>query len=403
MSMTKPAFFNLYVDKSIRWKFFFKHLQFSFTWIIGILILFFRGDLFLLTKLSENTIWIGRVLPYAFVFFLLLQILFSKWYYILCLFSYPVLLIFWFIPKTILLKGKIYLLSSYVNLVVNRIKRYKSTIIHSLITILTVLLLVQTDSNIVRILSMIYFSFVYLKIVIKYLKKSLQPTQLFGFYVEEILDEAINDPETSLSLLKSIEENKHDDKLNEEEKKNKRVRRLIITNTVIEHLSAKLKDFTGKKAFFILGIIQLLIFIAITIIYFTFINFELYAINSESFRIIVAPSFFEFLYYTIKTLIFSNIESILPVSILAKVVEIYSFFMTTVFAFLILATIFLSFKQERINSNIQKATEVCTTHNRLIEEYIKQNYQNDIQSILNETDTIKSSITNIKRIIERIL
>jgi hypothetical protein len=250
---------------------------------------------------------------------------------------------------------------------------------------------------------MIYFSFFYLKVVFKYIKKSLQPIQLFGINVEKAIDEVIKNPETSHSLLKSIEESKSDEKLDEEEKKVKRIIRLLKANTIIEYLAANLSGYKGKRAFIISWIYQLLVFMLITVTYFTFINFELYIIDNESFKIMVEPSLFNFFYYTIKTLVFSNIESILPISIIAKIIEILSFFNVSVFAFIIIASIILSLKQDRIDNNIKKAHDVCVVQNGYIAEYIRQNYQMDIQSLLTETGIIKSSVENIKKIIEKIL
>lgn len=402
-NITKPTFISLEIDKPTPRKFLIKHIVYSLTWIMGILILVFRGDLYLSITLSESYEWVMRIIPYIYLVLVITLMLFSKWYYSLCLLFYPTLLIFWFIPKIVLKKGKIYLLSSYVNLIVNRIKRFKSTIIHILITLFSVLLLFLTDSNVVRIISMIYFSFFYLKVVFKYIKKSLQPIQLFGINVEKAIDEVIKNPETSHSLLKSIEESKSDEKLDEEEKKVKRIIRLLKANTIIEYLAANLSGYKGKRAFIISWICQLLVFMLITVTYFTFINFELYIIDNESFKIMVEPSLFNFFYYTIKTLVFSNIESILPISIIAKIIEILSFFNVSVFAFIIIASIILSLKQDRIDNNIKKAHDVCVVQNGYIAEYIRQNYQMDIQSLLTETGIIKSSVENIKKIIEKIL
>lgn len=323
--MTKSTFINLDIDKPIHWKFLIKHVIFSVTWILGILIVIFRGDFILTKVLPENYVWIVRIIPFVFIILVLTLMIKSKWYYNLSLIFYPFLLIFWFIPKTVLNKGKIYLLSGYVNFIFNRFKRFKSTIIHTSITILAILLLIFTDSNVVRICCMLYFSFFYYKIVIKYIRQSLQPIQLFGVNIEKSLDEFIKNPEKSHSIIKSFEESKSDEKLKEEEKRIKRVERLIIANAFIEYLGANLSGFKGKRAFVISWIYQLLGFVILTITYFTFINFELFIIDNGNFKTIIEPSLFDIFYYTVKTFIFSNIESIIPVSILARLIEIFSF------------------------------------------------------------------------------
>ncbi|MBN2747633.1 MAG: hypothetical protein JXR34_12980 [Bacteroidales bacterium] len=401
--MTKSTFINLDIEKPIHWKFLTKHIIYSSIWILCVWIIIFRGDYFLLKVLPANLDWIVKIMPFTLIVLIIVFMIKSKWYYNLSLIFYPFLLIFWFTPKTILQKGKIYLLSSYVNFIYNRFKRFKSTIIHSSITIFAILLLVVTDSDIVRICSMLYFSIFYYKVVIKYLRQSLQPAKLFGANVEKSLDELIKQPEKSYSIIKSFEENKDDEKLKEDELKLKRVERLIIANTLIEYLGANLNGFKGKRAFVISWIYQLIGFVIITVTYFTFINFELFIIDNSSFKITLEPTLFDFFYYTIKTFIFSNIESILPVSIMARIIEIASFLTVGVFVLIIVTSVIFSLRQDRINANIQKATEVCLAQNKFIVQHIKLKYQMDIETVLIEAGSIRNSIENIKRAIEKIL
>jgi hypothetical protein len=148
---------------------------------------------------------------------------------------------------------------------------------------------------------------------------------------------------------------------------------------------------------------QLLGFVLITVTYFTFLNYELFIIDNESFKTIGVPSLFDFFYYTVKSFIFSNIELILPVSILARIIEILSFLTIGIFVLIIVTSVIFSLKQDKINSNIQKATEVCISQNRYIADHIKLHYQIDLQTVLTEAGTIKTSIENIKRIIEKLL
>ena len=401
--MTKSTFINLELDKPIYWKFLLKHIFYSITWVLGIWIIIFRGDYFLFDLLPENYDWIVKIIPFVFIVFVLFFMIKSKWYYNLSLIFYPILLVFWFLPKAVLNKGKIYLLSGYLNFLYNRIKRFKSTIIHGSASIVAILLLLFTDSDIVRICSMVYFSFFYYKVVIKYIRQSLQPAKLFGANVEKSLDELIEKPEKSYTILKSFEENKSDEKLKEDERKIKRVERLIIANTLIEYLGSNLNGFKGKRAFVISWIYQLIGFVIITVTYFTFINFELFIIDNTSFKTTIEPTLFDFFYYSSKTFIFSNIESILPVSILARIIEILSFLTVGVFVLIIVTSVIFSLRQDRINENIQKATEVCLAQNKFIAQHVKIHYKMDIESVLIEAGTIKNSIENIKKTIERIL
>ncbi|MBA7586914.1 hypothetical protein ES708_28921 [subsurface metagenome] len=250
---------------------------------------------------------------------------------------------------------------------------------------------------------MIYLSFFYFKIVVKYIKQSVQPAQLFGTNVEKSLDSLIKEPEKSYSYIKNFEENKSDEKLSDEEKKLKRVERLIIVNSIFEYLGTNLNSFKGKRAFVISWIYQLIGFVILTLTYYTFMNFELFIIDNSNFTTTIQPTIFDFFYYTIKTITFSNIESIVPVSVLARIIEILSFFTIGVFVLIIVTSVIFSIRQDRINDNIKKATEVCLSQNEFIAQHIKLQYSMDITTVFKEAKSIKESIDNIKKAIERIL
>src|SRR5665647_421826 len=103
------SFLNITLDKKIQSKFLSKHIIFSLFWIIGILIFIFRIDVVIIDKFGENLNWLKVFVPTLYFFFLILTFFFLKWYYVLAFFLYPLLMIFWFIPKSVLSIGKVYL------------------------------------------------------------------------------------------------------------------------------------------------------------------------------------------------------------------------------------------------------------------------------------------------------
>ncbi|MRT94358.1 hypothetical protein [Ancylomarina sp. 16SWW S1-10-2] len=397
------TFLNLDFDKDIYWKFFRKHLLYTLLWFLGISIFVFRVDSSLLKMLPENLLWINNVVPFVFIAIVLFVMLRTRWYYNFSLVFYPLLLIFWFVPKTILNKGKIYLLSGYANFIYTRIKRYKSSIVHIVLLTSIILLLVITDSDSIRIISIVYFSFFYFKIVLKYVGQSFQPAQLFGANIDKTLDDLIKSPEHSTKIIKSFEHNKTDENLPEDERNFKRIKRLIIANSIVEILGTNLNSFKGKRAFVIAWVYQLIGFVLLTFTYYTFINLELYIVTPESFKTTLEPSLFDFFYYTMKTVTFGNIESIVPVSVLARIIEIFSFSTVGVFIFIIVTSVIFSFRQDKISANIQKATAVCTSQNDFISKHVFAEYKVDIATVLLETTSIRESVGNIKNSLERIL
>jgi hypothetical protein len=396
------TFLNIELGKPIYWKFLLKHILFFLIWTSGLLIVIFRLDLYLYNSLPEDLHWTIRIIPFAFFGIVLLVMFCSKWYYNLALIFYPILLIFWFLPKLILAKGKIYLFSNYLSSIINTFKHFKYSILHFSLFIATLFLLLITDSTLIRILSVLIFSYFYYRFIIRYIRKSFNPPRLFGSDIEKAIDDIILSTEKGMFLVKAIEEQKQDEKLSEDDAKNKRIEKLILLNFFIVNFKDNLSGFNGKKAFVISWIYQLIGFFVTTLIFFTFINYELFSIDRQSFITTGQPLIFDFFYYTIKTVTFSNINDIIPSSIFAKSIEILSFLTLGVFLLIIVTSIIFSLRQDKLSENIRKATDLCVQQNEIIAQHIKSKYQTDIQSILNESSQIRTSLENIKIVIQKL-
>jgi len=397
------SFLNLELDGPVNKKFLVRHLLYCVIWILGISVFVLRLDYNLVKYLSPDYEWIIKTIPFAIIISTLLIMFKTKWYYNLVLIFYPLLLMFWFLPKLILQKGKIYLLSNYLSYIFKRIKKFKKSIILLSVFIVTVFILTISDSNVVRIISMIIMSFYYYKYLLNYIKATFRPAQLFGETVENAIDEFLNTPNKKFTLVESIEStSKKDDKLSDEEKINKKLKSLIVFNFLIETFGNNLKGFKGKKAFVISWLYQLIGFSLISITFFTFLNFELFLVDKNSFTIKGNPSLFDFIYYTLKTITYNNTADLIPYSVVSKVIETFTFLTLGVFLFVFVTSIIYTLKQDRINENIKKATDLCIYQNQAIAEHIKINYQTDIITVLNDMANIKSSLLNIKRAVERL-
>lgn len=79
-----------------------------------------------------------------------------------------------------------------------------------------------------------------------------------------------------------------------------------------------------------------------------------------------------------------------------------SFLTTGVFILTIVTSTVFSLRQDKLEVNLKKATELCTHQNNIIKQYILDRYNSDIQTIIYESDNIKSSIGNIKKVVEKL-
>jgi len=249
---------------------------------------------------------------------------------------------------------------------------------------------------------MITFTYLFCRYLTRYIKQSFQPPQLFNSETDDFLNKLIESPDKKYTLIKLFEAKGSDGTFAEEEKKRKRLHRLLILNFIIEYFGQSFSGFKGKKAYTIAWIYQLIGFLAISITYFTFMNFQLFIIDKDNFVTLKNPSLFDFYYYTLKTITFQNIDLIKPLSKLSMIFEISSFLTIGIFVLIIVVSILFSLRLDRIGENIKKATDICVSQKQLIAQHIQSQYNIEISSAFNEFENIRTSINNLKKIIDNI-
>lgn len=394
------TFLNLDIGGKTPNKFIWKHFLFSFLWIMGILILLFRIDVVFFNKNFISVDWLEGTLPVMLLVLVGIVMAFQKWYYSLALILYPVLAFGWFIPKAVLRNGKIYLFIKYINAIYRFFTKFKYQLIHISIFVLTVLLLMISSNYIVKclaILAMVYFYTLY---VFNYIKKSLQPAQLFGQNVEEVIDGLLLQCKKNESFLITtfITKLEKDDV----DKENKSLKRLIMMNYAIETIADRLNGFRGKRAFLIALFYELVVFLFLSLFLFWFVNYQLFHINSANFQTVGSPNAFDFLYYTIKKITFGDLDYIKPISTIAKIFEILSFFVIGIFVLIIIVSMFFALRNDKISENVKLTTTLCSEQNRVIKEYVVAQYGKDIQTAVSEVQAIGDSLKRLKNIIDNV-
>ncbi len=396
------TFLNLDIENRINWKFFLLHILFTIFWLSTISILIFRLDLVFSKALPPEFHWIIQSIPIALFAIIALTMYFLNWYYNLALIFYPLLIIFWFLPKFILSKGKIYLFSNYLNSIIQFFKKIKKNVSSFLLFVSVLFLILITDITSIRIIGILVFSYFYFRYLIRYIRKAFNPPSLFGTDIESVIDGLLLSPANKTILISSIEGLRVSSNQSEEDVKKKRLERLYLISFFISSFKDNLIGFNGKKAFIISWIYQLIGFFIITITYYTFANFELYQIDNQNFIITRVPSVFDFFYYTIKTITFGNIDIITPSSVISRILEILSFLTLGIFLLIIVVSIIFTLRQDQLSENVRKATDLCISQNNLIIQYIKDQYQTDLETILQESANIGTSLKSIKQVITKL-
>lgn len=399
-----PDFLNIDLSRKIEVSFLKKHIVFSLFWILGILLFIFRIDLLIIGTYPESLKWLQISLPISYLALLFIYLYSIKWYYILAYIFYPILVTFWFIPKTVLSVGKIYLLGNYVNSIYSKLSKPKIFAFNIAFFLFSLVFLLTIKEKWTRWLSIICLSYFYLNYIYKFLKKSFKKPSLFGKEIEDTVKVIIDNRsiETSI-LMKSIIRQDGDNKLDISSRKKAEIKRTVISNYAIELLTDRLNGHRGRQAYLVSWIFSAIIFLLYSIIFFTFLNFQLYEIDPSNFVYTGNLPKFDFFYYTLKTITFGDIELIKPQSVLARINEISSFFTMGIFILVIVTSILLSMNQDRVNENIKLTTELIKNENTTLIEFLKNEYGMEIKSALLEIKNIDTSLKKTKNIIDNIL
>lgn len=398
-----PSFLNLNLDGKINTNFLFKHILFSTFWILGILLLVFRLDILIVEKYSYSLNWLKVSIPTIYFCLLILLFFYLKWYYILAFFLYPFLMIFWFLPKTVLSIGKVYLFGSYLNFIFSRLVHFKLLIFNIFLFVFSFILLIMVKDNWTRWLSIITMSYFYLVYIYRFLRKSFKQPTLLGADIEGSIKKFIDNksPENSF-VIKSYIIQKDDEKLQVLERREAQIRRTLMAKVVIEQLTNKLSGYRGRQAYLVSWIFGAIVFLVTSIIFFWFLNFQLFKIDPSNFTYKGTFPSFDFLYYTLKTITYGDIELINPISVLARISETTSFLTIGIFALVIVVSVFLSMKQDKVNENIKLTTDIFNSQNIILTKYMQDEFGMEINTAMSEIKNIDTSLKKLKEFIDKI-
>lgn len=391
---------NLDFSNRMPTKLILKHALYFLIWLLfwGVLVL--RIDTVVISKYSRSSNTVGVLIPVIFIALILFIVLRQKWYNNLAMAIYPLLIIFWFLPKMILKLGKFYALLYYMDFLFQRFRHFKRTIISTFVAIICLLLFLVLNNDVVRIVMMLLCSYLFIKFLVKYFKNSFQPAKLFGITFGENLNQISARP---TKLIDTIENVKDDDKLDSESKRLKRLERLIMVNTFLAHLTDRLVNFRGRKAYILFAIIQLAFYVIVAVLFFSFLNFELFKIDPKSFSLTIVPNFFDFFYYAIKNVTCSNPDNLKPVSLIAKSIEVWGFAVFSVFFFIIAVSHLISLRSQKIDQGLKIIAQNCEAQIFSIQEHVKATYQVEISQAVEEISSIKKSMEKLRRIIDQIM
>src|SRR4029453_19191870 len=115
--------------------------------------------------------------------------------------------------------------------------------------------------------------------------------------------------------LDTFVKQKEDEKFDAIVKRERQLTRLIMANYTLELVSKNINGFRGRQAFLINWAFESGIFLLFSILFFTFVNIQLYHLSALNFSYSGHHVNFDFFYYTLKKMTFGDIELIKPLTV----------------------------------------------------------------------------------------
>lgn len=394
-------FININLENKINRKFILTHLIFLILWLLIIGVFFFRIDLNLISFLPDKFKWIQHIIPFLLVIFMFSVLKNYKWYFWLVFIFYIPLQIFWFIPKFILKRGKFYLFISYISTLFRRLKRWKSSFIHFAFILFLTFLIIKVPTDSLRILTIFFIFYIIIKLNYRYTKKSIRPASFFGVELKKHLDFDEGRKEKHIKNLEGMLEVKNK-KLTKEESDIKSLTNIAYYHTFIQSFKTNLESSNGKSAFAIYWLISFFFSIFLTIVLLALINYQIYLIDENAFRIEGNVNFFEFLRYTAKSLTYGNIDEINPNNAITKVLESFVFFIIGFLYLIILIGFGWSLKNSKIEEETTIIIKSINKHLDLTQEFVNKRFNKDLIEVTKEVKTINNAVQKIKLAFEKI-
>lgn len=393
------TFLNIDFDEKLPLNYLQKHILYSFLWLVNFCILILRIDAYYLDKFYIYKHYFSFLMPLALILLNIFVMIKQKWYYNLALMFYPGLIIVWFLPKLILKNGKLYLLLYYIKSITSLLTRFKQVTVQFSIAFVLILLLNSTGNSYVRIISVFYFSFIFLKIMIRYIKGSYDEYNTKSTGKDNKSMDSLN----KIDLTNSVESTKADEKLSQEEVRIDKIQTIVLWKSFLDYVIQNVNGTRGKRAFLIVWFFDYFLYLTLTLVFFTFINYQIFKIEPDNYLCTSKVNVFDFFYYTFKTITFSNIDYLKPLSTLARTVEILSYLILCFYFIIITASSIFSLNLTDYTKNMESIVTVCSRENDKLTEHLRANYNTDISNVLKEIETISNSTLKLKKTLERFL
>jgi hypothetical protein len=166
----------------------------------------------------------------------------------------------------------------------------------------------------------------------------------------------------------------------------------VLYNRLCLFLAKTLRTYQQSGMSFIFGVATVLTLVVGTSFVFAVINFVLFKIDPSNFDTAGTPSFFKFVYYSFNTLVFSGIKELDPATVIAQALSMTEKFLA-LFLIGIFAASMISVRSQRYSDQLNAVIAGLEEDGRIMESFIRDEYRMaSIEEALMELEKLKASM-----------
>jgi hypothetical protein len=363
-------------------------------WLYAVIKLFiFDIDLYLIEKLGPDSSWLPNYKSVILILFITVAWLSlgNKKFINISLYIvfFPLVLLVWKLPLLLYRIGSWNIVLGIINSVISLFRSFKANFFIFSSTIIASVLIFTNLHPLATTVAICLLGGVILLQYIRALVTSLQPSDIFRLYVNG-LSSAREIVAKSFLLSDDIKQIKyHELTSTQQETWKSNLQMSVLLNRLCLFLAMKMKSYQNSGLNFLAYSFNILWLIILTIYIFACINYGLYILDTTSFRIDEAVSFFDFTFYSFNALIFNTIPDIAAASQLAKIILMGEQFLVFVLI-VIFITIFVSVRGQKHAQELENVIEDIKAIGTGLELVIRKDYY------LNSIDEAIAELTRLK-------
>lgn len=382
-----------------RFLYFVREILSILIWGYVIIKLFvFDIDIFIIEKMFPDYVWLVN-----YKFFILIGILAIIWlvtknihilFWSLFIFFYPVILVFWRVPKFLFKKQNWNLIFAFVDSIISFFKSFKISFITTSFFLISTTIILNSTNRVLLWISILFLAIIILIIYIQRLILVFKQSGIyqvysgifgfFGDYLQNTQFVAIDDAVKSMSIESMDEEQIQSWIYN--------VQALVLYNRICLFVSKKLKSYQDSGFNVVSSVLGILFLALFTVFVFATINFGLYKIDANFYSFADAPSFFTFFFYSFNILVFNQIQEVIAATPISQVALMFEYFYI-LFLFAILVVLVFSIRNQRDADELNKVITHLKEEGIKMEGHIKEKYKlNNISDAMEALQKLRSSL-----------